>query len=363
MSIPFTPLVASLPETIPFVGPETLERSRGIPFSARIGANESAFGISPLAHKAIQDMNSIQGYSWYGDPENYQLRALLAEKHTIGQDSISVDAGIDTLLGLTVRLFVQPGDCVVTSDGAYPTFNYHVKASGGVLHTAPYQNNYEDPVALLDKARQCGARLIYLANPDNPMGTCLQASDIQQLIDCLPDQCLLMLDEAYIEFMADQSIVSLSMDLPNVLRYRTFSKAYGMAGMRIGYVMAHPDIIVGFNKIRNHFGVNKLAQVAAEASLRDSGFLTSVLNKVQEGRDRLYTLADNHSLEYIPSATNFVAFDMGDSQTAEALVASLANKGVFIRKPMVAPLNRYVRMGIGTDEEQEYLASALNLSL
>jgi histidinol-phosphate aminotransferase len=345
------------------VGPETLERINGKPFKARLGANESAFGISPLARQAIRDAAGIQGCSWYGDPENHTLRSLLAEKHQIEMSNICVDAGIDSLIGLTIRLFVERGDTVVTSDGAYPTVNYHVSASGGVIHKVPYKNNHEDPVALLEAAKQQNARLVYLANPDNPMGTSLDAVVIQELIDDLPKGCLLMLDEAYIEFMAHRPVLPLTVDSTQMIRFRTFSKAYGMAGMRIGYVLAHHDIVNGYNRIRNHFGVPRLSQIAAEASLNDDGFLKKVQDCVDQGRQRIYQLADTLGLNCIPSATNFVTVDIGDSERAVGLIHALGKEGVFMRKPMVAPQNRYVRIGIGTEEEHEHLESALRKCL
>lgn len=364
MTIPFTKIVHSLPHTVPFVGPETLERASGKKFSARIGANESAFGISSMAQQAIRDMVGVQGCSWYGDPENHDVRTLLAAKHQVDLSNICVDAGIDSLLGLTIRLFVEPGDTVVTSDGAYPTVNYHVNAFGGALQKVAYTDKHEeDPEALARAAQRFNARLVYLANPDNPMGTSLDSKAIQNLIENLPGNCLLMLDEAYIEFMTDQPILPLLMNDPRVLRFRTFSKAYGMAGMRIGYVLANEDIISGFNRIRNHFGVNRLAQIAAEASLNDPGFLDGVSEKVKQGRQRIYQLADTLGLNYLPSATNFVAVDIGDAQRAANLIQSLAEAGVFMRKPMVAPQDTHVRIGVGTEQEHAYLEKVIKALL
>ncbi len=165
----YTQLVESLPATVPFVGPETQERARGRPFAARLGANESVFGPSP---KAIEAMARAAQDVWmYGDPENHDLREALAAHHGIGPENIVVGEGIDGLLGYLARLLVGPGDAVVTSDGAYPTFNFHVAGFGGTLHKVPYKGDHEDPEALVAKAVETGAKLIYLANPDNPMGS------------------------------------------------------------------------------------------------------------------------------------------------------------------------------------------------
>ena len=181
----FTPLVASLPATVPFVGPEAQERARMRPFRARIGANENVFGPSP---KAIAAMAEAAGEGWkYGDPESHDLRQALAAKHGVNPENIVVGEGIDGLLGYLVRLIVEPGVTVVTSRGAYPTFNYHVAGYGGELHMVPYRDDREDPQALIDKAREVNASLVYIANPDNPMGTWHEARVLEEMIAALPE--------------------------------------------------------------------------------------------------------------------------------------------------------------------------------
>jgi len=356
--IPFTPLVDSLPASVPFVGPETLERQRGEIFKARIGANESAFGQSKLASDAMQQAITEDGCNWYGDPENFQLREALAAKHGVALEEICVDAGIDSLLGLTVRMLMEPGSVAVTSAGAYPTFNYHVSGFGGELAMVPYHDNHEDPQALLDMGRSKNARLIYLSNPDNPMGTCLPAPVIQQMIDELPGESLFILDEAYTEFGAPNEPPAIDPSNPQVLRYRTFSKAYGMAGMRIGYVIAHRDLITGMNKIRNHFAINRLAQIGALASLNDAEFLKSVQAQVEAGRQKVYAMAEDLDLPYIKSFTNFVPVSLGDGDRARAILASLNDQGIFIRMPGIAPLDNYIRVGVGKPHEHQVFEDA-----
>lgn len=351
--IPFTPLVHSLPASVPFVGPETLERQRGEIFKARIGANESAFGQSALATQAMQDALAEDGCNWYGDPENHDLREALAAKHGVSTDEICVDAGIDSLLGLTVRMVMEPGSVAVSSSGAYPTFNYHVAGFGGRLCTVPYRNNHEDPQALLERATSENARLVYLSNPDNPMSTCLPASAIQQMIDELPPASLFILDEAYTEFAGSHQPPAIDTSNTQVLRYRTFSKAYGMAGMRIGYVIAHRDLVTGLNKIRNHFAVNRLAQIGALAALNDTGFLGSVQEQVETGRQRIYSMAQDLDLPFIESFTNFVPVSLGNGDRARAILKRLNGEGIFIRMPAIAPLDNYIRVGVGKPEEHQ----------
>ena len=355
MGAPFTPLVESLPATVPFTGPETLERARGAPFDARIGANESASGMAPGAVAALHAAVEGRDCALYGDPENRALRERLATRLDVPLECLVVGAGIDSLLGTTVRMFLSPGDVAVSSIGAYPTFDYHVAGHGGELARVPYAGDRVDLEALGGTARERDARLVYLSNPDNPTGSVASNEAVAALASSLPAGCTLLLDEAYVDYPGEAAAPPLDVGNASVLRYRTFSKAWGMAGLRIGYAVGHPDTIAGFDKVRDHFGVNRLAQVAALASLDDEGFLGRVRRDVTEGRARIGALADRHGLGRIDSATNFVAVDLGDAARAGALLDALLARGVFVRKPMAPPLDRYVRLGVGTDDEMDRL--------
>ncbi|WP_300548268.1 pyridoxal phosphate-dependent aminotransferase [Roseovarius sp.] len=354
----YTDLVQTLPANVPFVGPEEQERARGAPFAARLGANENIFGPSP---KAIAAMRAEAENVWkYGDPTSHDLRAALAESMGVATGNILVGEGIDGLLGNLVRLLIGPGDAVVTSDGAYPTFNYHVAGFGGVLHKVPYRDDHEDLAALMTRAHAVNAKLIYLANPDNPMGSWHSGADIVAALEHLPEGCLLLLDEAYVEFAPDGTAAPVSADDPRVIRMRTFSKAYGMAGARIGYAIGAPDLIRSFDKIRNHFGMNRMAQVGALAALRDMEWLADVQARVAEARDSIARIAAGNDLATLPSATNFVAVDCGrDGDFARAVLAALVARGVFVRMPFVAPQDRCIRISCGRPEDLAVLARAL----
>lgn len=358
----FTKLAESLPASVPFVGPETQERQMGKPFRTRIGANESIFGPSP---KAIEAMRQAASDAWmYCDPENHDLRHALAAHHGVSAENIVVGEGIDGLLGLTCRLFLTDGVAVVTSAGAYPTFNFHVAGFGGALHTVPFRDDCEDPDALLKAAKAHDARLIYIANPDNPMGTVHDAETIQRMIDKVPDGALLCLDEAYIEFADDDTAPALDVSNPNVIRFRTFSKAYGMAGARIGYAIAEKNLAVSFNKVRNHFGVSRISQAGALAALDDQAYLQSIQQKVIDARIKISDIAAAHGLHALPSQTNFVTIDCRkDGDFARRVLGSLIDQGVFARMPGVAPLDRCIRITVGRDKDLAIFADALPKAL
>ncbi len=362
MPLPFTPLVETLPSSVPFVGPEALERRTGIMFRARIGANESVFGPSP---KVIAAIGEAAGDVWqYCDPENHDLKRALAAHLGVKPENVMVGEGIDGLFGYALRLFVEPGVTVATSLGAYPTFNFHVHGYGGRLVTTPYVKDREDPASLLDLARLENARLIYFSNPDNPMGSHWPAEVVNEFIANLPDGTLLMLDEAYGEFAPEGTLPPLDVSNPNVLRFRTFSKAYGMAGMRLGYAIGHADLITAFDKIRNHFGVTRIGQAAGLAALADQDHLRDVVRKVSAARDAITAIARANGLEPLPSATNFVTIDCGrDGAYAKAVLDRLVSNGVFVRMPGVAPLNRCIRVTVGTPADLAIFAEELPRAL
>lgn len=358
----FAKLVEALPAAIPFVAPEETERQRGRPFAARIGANESVFGPSP---KAVEAMARAAVESWqYGDPSSHDLRHALATHHAIPVEAIRVGEGIDGLLGLAVRLLIEPGDTVVTSAGAYPTFNYHVAGFGGVLQTVPYRDDHEDPIALADAAHRHKARMVYFANPDNPMGTWHGAAQVAALLDALPGDCTLVLDEAYIEFADEGVAPAFDLDDSRLLRFRTFSKAHGMAGLRIGYVIGAPETVAGLDRIRNHFGVTRVAQAGALAALADPDHLREVRRMVAESKARISAIAGQNGLTTLPSAANFVALDCGrDGNFAKRIISELGARDVFVRMPGVAPLDRCIRVSCGKMREMDLFDIALSESL
>jgi histidinol-phosphate aminotransferase len=362
MSRFLTPHAATLPATVPFTGPETLERRSGQPFRARLGANESLFGPSP---RAIAAMATAAAAVWqYGDPENHDLKAALARHHGCSPDNIVVGPGIDGLLGMICRLTLQPGVAVVTSLGAYPTFNFHVTGFGADLIRVPYRDNHEDPQALLAAAAGHKARLLYLANPDNPMGSHHPARVILDLLANLPEDTLLVLDEAYADLAPAGVIPEIPAEHPQVIRFRTFSKGYGMAGARVGYAIAEASLALAFNKVRDHFGMGRISQVGALTALQDQDWLAGVRGAVATARDRLAGIARANGLLPLPSATNFVTIDLGrDGDFARRVLAEAQTRGLFIRMPGVTPLDRCIRISVGDkaamDVVEEVLPQAL----
>jgi histidinol-phosphate aminotransferase len=357
MDPPLVRLVADLPAAVPFVGPEALERRTARPFQLRLGANESLFGPSPHATEAMRA--AVEQVALYGDPENAALRAELARAHGVAVENVMVASGIDDLLGLAVRAFVEPGVTAVTSLGAYPTFNYHVDGFGGHLERVPYRQDRNDLEALATAAHRVRARLVYLANPDNPTGTWHSARDLRTFVGRLPSDCLVLLDEAYVDFAPADAIPAIEAADPRVLHLRTFSKAHGMAGARIGYAIGPAPIVAAFDKIRLHYGVNLIAQEGALASLADPAHIQRVVAAVAEGRREYEELARSLGLSTLPSAANFVAIDVGEAAQARALLTSLLEHGVFVRMPTAPPLDRCIRVTVAPPAQRAAFAAIL----
>ena len=341
----------------PFIGPEQLMREGGHRSILRLGANESAFGPSPRAIAAMTA--ELPHLSWYGDPESYELREALAARHGCSIGEISVGSGIDDLMGLAVRAFIGPGGVALTTRGTYPTLNYHVTGFGGAMHTLPYlADGRIDIDALGETARRLRPAIVYIANPDNPSGTLAPRAAVERLLEAVPKQTVLLLDEAYAEFAPEQEFMPDLID-PRLIRLRTFSKAYGMAGARIGYAVTTQRIAQTFNKIRLHYGVNRNAQIGALAALDDDAFTRRVAQEVAAGRAEYYALADSLKRKWIESYTNFVCIDFGSAENANATIRALLDRGVFVRKPFAPPLDGYIRVTVGTAAERAEFAGHL----
>lgn len=353
-----TGLVAASPATVPFVGPEHQERLRGAPFRARIGANESSFGPAP---SAIEAMRNAAPEMWkYCDPDNFELRSAVAGQLELDAGNVVIGEGIDGLLGLLVRIYAQAGDVIVTSLGAYPTFNFHVAGFGARLVTTPYRDDHEDIEGLLEAVGREQPKIVYLSNPDNPMGTWHSADAVMRFAEALPRTTMLALDEAYGETAPADALPPADWLRPNVVRFRTFSKAYGLAGIRCGYAFGQSDAIAIFDKVRNHYGVSRMAQAACLAAIQDQAYLHDAVSRIATARERIAQIGHDNGLKPIPSATNFLALDCGaDGAFALKVFQALLKRDIFVRKPMAPVLDRCIRVSAGLPQDLDLFAAEL----
>lgn len=353
-----SPIAAGLDETVPFVGPEAIARRTGIALRARIGANESPFGPAP---SVLAAMTAAARESWhYGDPENHDLRMAIAAHLGIPFANVMPGEGVDAILGMAVRLFAAPGSTVVTSLGGYPTFNYHIHGYGAQMHTVPYIGDREDVDGLARAARETQAAMVYLANPDNPMGSWWDAASVERFIAAVPETTMIVLDEAYGEFAPPGTLPAFDMDRPNLLRMRTFSKAYGLAGLRVGYGIGQPDVIDLLNRVRQPFNVTNVGLAAAVAALADQDFVRRSAELNAAGLKQMETFFDGAGIGYIRSYGNFIAFRAGDGA---AVNRRLLEQGVIVRPIAGYAMPEWLRVSIGLETENARFIDALKKAL
>jgi histidinol-phosphate aminotransferase len=356
-----TAQIAAVPPVTPFVAPEELARRTGRSSLLRLGANESAFGPSP---KAIAAMREAAAHtSWYGDPESIDLRGAIAARHGCALENVVIGSGIDDLMSLVVRTFCAAGDVALQTRGTYATWSYHVAAYGAVLAVAePAAGGAIDVEALIARAAAVRPKIVYVANPDNPSGAFVAARELARLRAGLAPDVLLVIDEAYADFV-DPALLPPNVLDARTIRLRTFSKAFGLAGARVGYAVASAAYVATFQKIRQHFGVNRSAQIGALAALDDDDFVRTVVAQVARGRAEYAALGERLGCRTLPSATNFVCFEIGSRADAEAMVATLLERGVFVRKPYAPPIDGFVRVTVGTAVERAQFAQIFSEAL
>jgi histidinol-phosphate aminotransferase len=351
-----TELVAAIPASTPFVGPEALERQSGRKFELRLGANESLFGASPLAIEAMAE--AVASGHFYGDPEGFELRSEIAARHGCGIENVVLGSGIDELLMLFCRAYLMPGESALTVHGSYPTFEYCVRSVGGSLLYDLYADDGTIDLESMSHFAQVDApAAVYLANPDNPSGTWHTPSEVAALREGLHSDVLFLLDEAYVDFAPE--FAPFDPEDRGLIRLRTFSKGYGMAGIRLGYALCAAEHVRTLNKVRMHFGVSNVALAGGLAALRDDEHLRSVVAQTSKARNWLADEMQVLGFESLPSRTNFLTIDMGSEERATKTLLALREKGVFIRKPSQPPLDRFIRVSIGPETVMEEFMARL----
>ncbi|MGM8930299.1 aminotransferase class I/II-fold pyridoxal phosphate-dependent enzyme [Salinicola halophyticus] len=350
----------------PFPGLQALERRLGHSLPHRIGSNE---GLD-MPHRALTarfGSEVAELARTYGDAEAWQVRQLLAESLELPMEALLVDAGADSLMALTLRALCEAGDTVITSAGTYPTWSYFVSGHGCRQVEVEYASGpgylAPDLEALAAAATRERARVVYLANPDNPSGHLHSDADVVALRDRLPEDCTLVLDEAYHDFRGDAWSPAANAVWPGVIRLRTFSKAHGLAGLRVGYAIATPETHAMLMKVRIHYAVSSLALAAAETVLAHPDETREHVAAVVDRREALSQWLRNHGADVLPSTTNFVTLRLKDAEQAAAIHRNLLAEGTLIHRPAHPALGHVLRISALDDAlvpgRLETLAAAL----
>lgn len=340
-----------------------LQRELGLDHIVKLASNENPLGPSAKVKEAV--IAALDEQSRYPDASGFELKDMLAEKHGVKPNQITLGNGSNDVLVLLAQAFLSPEHNSVFSQFAfavYPIATKAVNAEARIAdanpesHPQPLGHDLKAMAKLIDE----NTRLIFIANPNNPTGNWLGSDELEKFIANVPDTALVVVDEAYTEYVTNQDVPDSSKWLskyPNLVVCKTFSKAYGLAGFRVGYCLSHPDVADLLNRIRPPFNVNSLALIAAQTALQDVDYLESSVELNESGKAYLSHELNELGLTVIPSATNFLLVDMG--QEASGLNQQLLEAGVIVRPVGNYGLPNHLRVSIGLQDENEFFIQAL----
>ena len=340
---------------------DELEREYGVSDIIKLASNENPLGPGKKVIAAIQ--NELDDLSRYPDGNGFALKQALANKHSVAINQITLGNGSNDILEILTRAFVTPKHEVVFSQHAFAVYPIVTQAVGAKAVVVPAKNWGHDLEAM-QKAITGNTRVVFIANPNNPTGTWLEEKELSAFLQAVPENVLVVLDEAYFEFAQNDPLAANYPDgikwvsqYPNLIVTRTFSKAYGIAGLRVGYSVSHPDIADILNRVRQPFNVNSLALKAAEVALSDIEHLEAGIKLNAQGMQQLVSAFKKMNLNYIPSVGNFICVEVGEH--AMKIYDDLLYEGVIVRPVANYEMPRYLRITIGTESENVRFISAL----
>ena len=360
--------IASLaPETIRAISPyipgkpiTEVARELGLPVEriVKLASNENPLGMSPKARAAVE--RAISGIERY--PDQFDLVAALSQRLGVRPEQIVLGNGSNDVLDMVGRVFLAPGRTSVFAQHAFAVYPLATMAAGAQCIEVPARDHGHD-LAAMRAAIRPDTRVVWLANPNNPTGTFIPGREIKAFLDVVPADVIVVLDEAYNEYLAPadryDSVAWLTAH-PNLVITRTFSKIYGLAGLRIGYAVAVPEVADLMNRVRHPFNVNNLALAAATAALEDHAFLADSYESNRRGMEQIVAGLKRLGLAHIPSHGNFVAFEVGD---AASVNEKLLHQGVIVRPVAGYGMPRHLRVTIGTEAENARFLDALEKSV
>jgi len=353
--------ILSIDPYVPGKPIETLERELGIEESIKLASNENPIGPSPLAIKALY--NCMENLNRYPDGGGYDLVKKLSDHLNLPVEKIVLGAGSDDIIGMLTRALLTPGDEAVMPKPSFLMYDIMVRSCGAKSVYIPLNSLCIDLKKMAASVTE-KTRLLFLTNPNNPTGKHIDRMAFEKFLDSIPDSVVVVVDEAYIEFVKDktcaQSIQYINENRP-LVTLRTFSKAYGLAGLRVGYGVM-PETIAGLlHRVRQPFNVNALAQAAAIAALDDREFLKKTLETVHHGLDFLSGQLNRMHIRHFSSQANFLLIDL--EEDADDVYRRLLKKGVIVRSMRSYGFPQYIRVTVGLPRENERFVGALETVL
>jgi histidinol-phosphate aminotransferase len=332
---------------------EEVKREYGLDDVIKLASNENPFGVSPKALAAME--SAMTGLNKYPDGAGFEFRSALAKHFDVDMSQVAIGNGADDLILELSMAFLQDGDEVVVSRSSFPMYDMYAAAMRARLVKTALTDDLGIDLDAMAEAITDRTKLVYVCNPNNPTGQTLSAEDVDAFIQRVPEHVIVVLDEAYYEMVdsADypESLAYVREGRKNIFVLRTFSKVYGLAGIRVGYGFGHPDIVSTLLKIKPPFNVNVLAQAAGTAALSDVEFVTQSVDGNKTGRQYLYREFDRLGLSYSESHTNFILVHVGSN--ALAVHQGLLERGIIVRPCVGYELPEYLRVSIGTNDQNE----------
>ena len=338
-----------------------VQRELGIENVIKLASNENPLGCSDKAIEALKDF--LPDISRYPIGDSYYLRKKIAEFHNVSMDNILIGAGSDEIIQILYIAFLKECDEVLSPAPSFGEYYLIAKAMKSDCRWVECNDdlsfNFDNILSsITDKSR-----FIFLANPNNPTGLDFGEKEFIDFMDKVPSTVIVALDEAYKEYQEESrqiDTIGLMKKYKNLISLKTFSKAYGLASIRCGYIIAHVECIAMLNQVRQPFNVNMASQVMAEAALSDEGFLNKVIKSNLVGKEFIYKSCENLGLKYIDTEANFLLIDVGDGKK---VFEDLLKLGVIVRFLGHPKLNKYIRVSIGTDDENKIFIDKLKTVL
>ena len=335
-----------------------VQRELGLDNIIKLASNENPLGASPKALDAIQEW-MVECHR-YPDASGYELRKKLSERFNVGIDNVVLGAGSEGIMSTIMRTFLLSDDELISAENSFIGFRVLANASGKRIHWVPMNQHHYDLETMADKITDY-TKIIYIANPDNPMGTYITKKEFDEFYSHVPERVLIILDEAYFEFAhgLEDYPDSMTYRYDNVITLRSFSKAYGLGGIRIGYGFAHNDLINNLLKVKVPFEPSSLAQVAGLAALDDKDFLSRTLELNEKGMKYIKGELEFLKVRFIPSIANFITTIWESETKATNLTNNLLEKGVIVRQLTAFGWPNYIRISIGLEEENHRFIESL----
>lgn len=338
---------------------DELTREKGLTRVSKLASNENPLGPSPFAIKAMT--NALWDVHRYPDMNAYMLKKSLSKLYKLKHENIILGNGSEGIMAYIARAFIQPGQEVLTCQNSFIGFSIIIRSVGATLKTVPLTKDYRFDVEGLKNSITEKTKVIYICNPNNPTGTYITKKEFDVLMAHVPNHVLVILDEAYFEFAAGTEDYPNSMDYryDNVLTLRTFSKAYGLAGIRIGYGFGHEDLIANLSKVKLPFEPGLIAQMGAAGAIHDKPHLRRTIINNQRRYKETFDFLTKHEFNPIKSVANFIAFKTGSNEASTYMFDKLLDHGVIIRQLKANEMPDYVRVSLGKKSEMSHFFKAM----